>query len=510
VRRLLFLLLVACTPLEPETTMNRYTLAAASVAGFWSATGGTITPTGLYTADTVPGAYWVAFDSAGLHDTAEVRVCGAEQTLTLDDDYEELAIAGTHDLTATITSTCSDTLTELVTWTSRNAAIASVASTGDLTATVTAVDTGYTYIVASAASVVPRDSILICVLHGLGIDVSPATLSVAPTTAGTLTATVTRCGTAVDSAVTWVSRTPAVATVTTPGATTTVTGVTAGTSWVVADEGSTGVKDSALVTVGSQVTYFLADAESGTITPPFVSWGTYALGGGIAPVTTTDQAKNGTRSFKFEVTNPAAPNFSSSTVSANVPNVTSMGCSRGHFCTGWYSFYVYVDTGYTHSAWNPLLNFQASDPVRGSDPVGHVNLNIRNGVLQLYWNMKNCQVGRYVCPNITGYQNNNGDYYMTASSPSGIEAVPRNQWVHMSVYYEMSRTNGKVHIWQDGVLIMQLTAPTFNTLDGNQTYNNTGGDLSVLGLGIYHGPNADLVRRIYVDDFRVSNYRPTP
>jgi hypothetical protein len=507
-RRLLVLLLVACTPLEPETTMNRYTLAAASVAGFWSATGGTITPTGHYTADTVPGVYEVAYDSAGHHAAATVRVCGAEQSLTLDDHYEELAIAGTKNLTAVVTDTCGDTLpTELVTWVSRSTAVATVASTGDLTATVTAVDTGYTYVVASAG-VTRMDSILICVLHGLGIDVTPATLSLAPANTGTLTATVTRCGTAVDSTVTWTSRTPAVATVTVAGV---VTGVANGTSWVVADEGSTGVKDSALVTVsGGQITYFLADAETATVVPPwgFITYGGQFGGMGLLPVTSTTQAKNGTRSYKYEITANSPSTSDHSQTLATEPQ-TSMGCLNGRFCTGWYSFYVWIDQGYTSAAyWNMTIGWTTGD----NHPISHIGLEVHGGgVLQAFFFLKNCTTA-YTCPTIAGYQgggSHNTQYWQTASSPNGITTFPRGQWVHLAAKYTMATTNGRVELWQDGVKIMDLTAPTMNTKGGwDNGLANTGGDLKVQ-FGIYGAAAAD-TRKIYVDDFRVSNYRPTP
>jgi len=45
-----------------------------------------------------------------------------------------------------------------------------------------------------------------------------------------------------------------------------------------------------------------------------------------------------------------------------------------------------------------------------------------------------------------------------------VTAVPRGQWVHFAVYYKMAATNGQVAIWQDGVKVMDLTAPTLQHL----------------------------------------------
>jgi parallel beta-helix repeat protein len=72
VRRLLLLLLMACTATEP-TTMAM-SAAAEAIEGQWSATGGTITPDGLYTAGTTPGSYWVVYAAGGYADTALVTI----------------------------------------------------------------------------------------------------------------------------------------------------------------------------------------------------------------------------------------------------------------------------------------------------------------------------------------------------------------------------------------------------------------------------------------------------
>jgi hypothetical protein len=253
-------------------------------------------------------------------------------------------------------------------------------------------------------------------------------------------------------------------------------------------------------------TYFLADAESGMVSPPWVYWGVYG-NDAPKPVSSTNRARNGSRSFRFETDSCAGHASCSSFLTTNKPQV-SMGCAQGNFCSGWYSAYLYVDAGWTESSWDAVFNFMASLPQ--IDPIGHVGLNFHDGVLQLYWNMKNCQVGHYVCPNISGYTNRNGDYYMSASSPAGIVPFPRSRWVHVAVYYGMARTNGKIQIWQDGVLIENLTASTLNTLDGNMRFNNSGGDIGSMGVGEYHGALTEPVRRLYADDFRVSSYRPIP
>jgi hypothetical protein len=133
-------------------------------------------------------------------------------------------------------------------------------------------------------------------------------------------------------------------------------------------------------------------------------------------------------------------------------------------------------------------------------------------VLQLVYVLKNAAAGLYTAPTIPGYQiASNGYYFMTAQSPAGIVAFPRQRWVHVALYYKMAPSNGRVTVWQDGVLIMDLTAPTMNTFGGHSIdpLGNADGDMT-LQFGIYGGAKSDGVQRLYVDDFKVTDFRPAP
>src|SRR5919108_4426489 len=71
----------------------------------------------------------------------------------------------------------------------------------------------------------------------------------------------------------------------------------------------------------------------------------------------------------------------------------------------------------------------------------------------------------------------------------------------------MSRRNGHVKIWQNDKLLYDLTDPNLDTLDGcagTFSGNNLDGDMH-LQFGPYDGGKSDPVRRIYVDDFKVSD-----
>jgi hypothetical protein len=287
----------------------------------------------------------------------------------------------------------------------------------------------------------------------------------------------------------------------------------AGTFRVIAMQSGGTLADTAVVTVTaptppptSGTTYFLATAETpGSIYP----W-TYTTQGGVnpPPSSSADRAKNGLRSWKFERT--GLDDFSPHTQFLSSGPQVSMGSPNGRYLSGWYSWYTYIDAGYDEPDWNMLLGWMTG--VAGAPmPISHMGLEFIDGTLQVVYVLKNCSVGLYACPNIPGYSLYNGWYFMTASSPAGIKPFPRGQWVHLAIYYKMAKTNGQVQIWQDGVKIMDLTAPTMDTFDGwtnGNQLSNTAGDM-FLQFGIYGGP-VPVVQRMYVDDFRVSEFRPAP
>jgi hypothetical protein len=283
------------------------------------------------------------------------------------------------------------------------------------------------------------------------------------------------------------------------------------------------VPPEALITTGK--TFYFANSELGTVKPP---WDGPVFGnGGRVPVNSSARVKYGTASLKFEVPATSATS-SSSTVMAYCPQV-SMGSprsgnssicgGRGRFMSGYYSFWVYLDEGFTSTAWNSTLGWMTGVADTPS-PISYIGFERWNattrstsGPLQVVFLLKNCQRGQYACPKISGYAAPvGGNYRMTASSPAGIVTMPRQQWVHLSIYYKMAATNGQVTIWQNGVKIMDLTAPTMNTFGGHccstATLKNAAGDMKLQHF-IYGGPEST-TRRMYVDDFKVTDYRPQP
>jgi hypothetical protein len=502
--------------LEPNT-VQRFTAAGGdgstvAPAVHWSASGGTIDSTGRYTAGRTPGQYHViATTSDGLADTAQATVVPDAPVLdrvTISPAMASVIAGETQQFSAVGKASDGSSIAIDPAYSASGGTI----TQGGL---YTAGETAGTYrvIVTDVASgKADTASVTITTASPTlqALVLTPATVSLSAGETQQFTAS----GRTSDGTTTAIT-----ATFTATGGTITPSGLytagsTAGTFRVTATQSGGSLADTAAVTVSvpsptptNGHTYFLADAESGSVVPPFLSWGVYCNGAASCPVSSTTRPKRGTRSFRFEITDPGYGPSSSSSLSTNLPQ-SSMGCARGHFCSGWYSAWNYIDAGWDNSTWNVLYNFLATLPV--GDPIGHVGLSIRDGQRQLYWYMKNCESGRhYTCPNISGYGRSGAEYYMTSSSPAGVVSFPKGQWVHVAVYYQMSRTNGRIQIWQDGVKLFDLTAPTLNTLDGHSNYDNTGGDL-MFGWGIYQGPNPDGVRRMYGDDFRVTDYRPVP
>ena len=189
-----------------------------------------------------------------------------------------------------------------------------------------------------------------------------------------------------------------------------------------------------------------------------------------------------------------------------------MGGPSGGYLSGYYSFWAYLDAGYDAPGWNLLLGWM-TNAAGNLNPISNIGLEYRNGVTQLMFQLKNAAgAGAYTATAaLPGYDlQSNGWYYMTAASPAGLKPFPRQQWVHVSVYYKMAPANGQVTIWQDGVKIMDLAAPTMNTFGGWETpvLTNSANDM-LIQFGDYGGPQPR-TQRLYVDDFTVSDYRPSP
>lgn len=73
-------------------------------------------------------------------------------------------------------------------------------------------------------------------------------------------------------------------------------------------------------------------------------------------------------------------------------------------------------------------------------------------------------------------------------------SIPRDQWFHIEVYYERSKTNGHVIVWQDGVKLFDITGYPTVLSDGTLYYS----------VNHYTDGIAPNVSSIYLDDIVIS------
>jgi hypothetical protein len=504
--------------LEPNTVQRFTAMLTDSTAApsiRWSAGGGTIDNTGRYTAGRVPGRYRVIATGAdGQADTAAATVVDNAPELdrvVLSPATASLAAGETQQFTAVGKAADGSPVAITPKYSARGGAITSAGlyTAGETAGTYRVIATDSTSGKADTASV----EITTASPTLLALVLTPANVSLAAGSTQQFTAS----GKMSDG-----STVPLTAAFAATGGTITATGlfragVTAGNFRVVAVQSGGTLADTATVSVTAATapdptngnTYFLAGAESGTTSPWNYVFGNPA-GVNPAPAASKTRVRSGAYSYKHEVT--TATNPSSSMVMSFKPQV-DMGCPYARYCGEYYySFWAYIDAGFTDRTWNMVLGWMTGGGDAGGNtyPISHIGLEVWDGQLQLIYYLKNCAVGLYACPTIANYAMTGGDYRMTAQSPSGIVPFPRGQWVHVAVRYKMAATSGRVTIWQDGDLIMDLTAPTMNTKGGHSNnlqnpYNNM-----VLQFGMYQGPAADLPRRMYVDDFKVTDFRPIP
>ena len=498
----------------------------------WSASGGTITDDGVFTA-TESGTYKVAGKGRGKgrRDTTTVIVTPTNPMLadlTVSPDPTSLSTTQSHIFTAKGVLSDGSVVETAVTW---NATGGSIDAGGLYTAGPAS---GQYLVVAQSVSASIADTAIVTIQTSespetpppppppppptvTALSLSPANVSMETGQARQFAATVQLS----DGSTTTI---PVVFRAT--GGTVTANGLytagsTAGTFRVIATDSAGSVGDTSAVTVtapappppppppSSGQTFFAATAETGNMNAWSLPWGLVQYQGTASA--TQSRMRAGSWGYKYEVTSSV-----NATVGHDVRTMTgtpqaSMGSGNGRYTSGYYSFYAYIDAGYTAPGWNLTLGWMTG--VTGApSPISNIGIENRNGVTQLMYQLKNAAVGAYTAPTIPGYtMASNGWYYMNSSSPAGIKPFPRNQWVHVSVYYKMSPSNGQVTIWQDGVKIMDLTAPTMNTFGGSSydVLTNTAGDM-ILQFGIYGGAKSDGVQRLFVDDFKVTDYRPTP
>jgi uncharacterized protein YjdB len=330
---------------------------SVAVAVGWSTSGGAISSGGLYTADTVAGAFVVtgtvqASASAPIGATSSTRVSGSggvKNRGTLTQIVETpssvtVMVGGTAQFSAYGRTKSGDSIAVTVTWSSGNTAVATVSSSGLMTAvapgqaTISATSGGKTAAATATVTNVPVASVA----------VSPTTAGLTVGQTAQLTATPKDAnGTPLSGrAVTWATSDATVATVSASGL---VTGVAAGSATITAtSEGQSGTSAvtvtnapvasvtvspaSATVTVGAttQLTATPKDANGTALSGRVVTWATSnaavatvsasglvtGVAVGSATITATSEGQSGTSALT--VTNVPVASVTVSPASASV------------------------------------------------------------------------------------------------------------------------------------------------------------------------------------------------
>jgi uncharacterized protein YjdB len=215
----------------------------------------TVSATGVVTGVAV-GSVTITATSEGRSGTATVTIASTVSSVTVAPTTVSVDAGLTTTLVATVKNLSGTVVTDrVVTWTTSNAATATVSSTG----VVTGVSPGTATITATSEGKSGSSTVTVLLVPVGSVTIAPTTSSVAVGQTTTLTATVKdRNGTVVtDRVVTWVSVNPGIATVSSTGV---VTGVAPGTTTITAT--SETKSGSATVTVT------LAPVATVTVSPP--------------------------------------------------------------------------------------------------------------------------------------------------------------------------------------------------------------------------------------------------
>ncbi len=379
-RRVIAILLTPSSTALPANTVMQFIARGirnsgdtVSVNVSYSATGGTITSGGMFTAGTVPGTYRViATDNPHrLADTSVVTVNNAPVALvTLTPNPASLNVGGTAQLSATLTDLAGNVLTgRSITWSSNASGVATVSSTGLVSgvsagnATITATSEGMDgtgAIIVSVASLAPVAS----------VTVSPNPAGVRAGGTAQLTAvTKDSAGNVLTGrSITWTSNATGVATVSASGL---VSGASVGNATITAtSEGKNGTAavNVSLVPVASvtvspnpagvraggtvQLTAVTKDSAGNILTGRAITWSSNAAGVatvsasglvsgasvGNATITATSEGKNGTAAVNVSLVPVASvtvsPNPAGAAVGGTVQLTAVTKDSAGNILTG--------------------------------------------------------------------------------------------------------------------------------------------------------------------------------
>jgi len=369
------LLSPASVSLQPRGT-QQFSTRAVTTAGDtistspqYTATGGTITADGRYTAGVTIGNYRViASRKSGVFDTASVRIAAVPvASVSVDPATDNVPVGGVAQLTATTHDAAGNVLTgRAVTWSSDAPGVANVSASG----VVSGIAAGSATITATSEGQSGSSAITVVMVPVASVQVSPATANLRVGTSALFIATIEdAAGNALSGrAITWSSDAPGVATVSVDGLVSAVAGGTAtitatsegksGTSSVtvsvvpVASVSVTPASSSLRVGGSVQLSAATKDSTGNVLSGRAVTWSSSnptaatvsgnglvsALAAGSTTITATSEGKSGTAAVTVTVVPVASvtvsPASSSLRVGATVQLSATTKDSAGTVLTG--------------------------------------------------------------------------------------------------------------------------------------------------------------------------------
>ena len=424
-RRVIAIVLAPSSTTLPANTVMQFTARGirnsgdtVSVNVNYSATGGTITSGGMFTAGTVPGDYRViaAYNRRGLADTAVVTVNAAPVALvTLSPNPASLSVGGTAQLSATLTDLAGNVLTgRSISWNSNAPGVATVSpsglvsgvAAGNATITATSEGTDGTAAIIVSLATVPVASVT--------VSPNPAGVAVGGTVQLTAVAKDAAGNVLTGRSISWTSNATGVATVSATGL---VTGVSAGNATITAtSEGKSGTAaatitavpvasvtvspNPAAVRVGGtvQLTAVTRDSVGTMLTGRAIAWSSNATGvvtvsaagrvtgvaAGSATITATSEGKSGTAAVTVTLapvaTVTVSPNPASVVIAGTVQLAATLKDSAGTTLTGrvvtWASSAPAVATVSANGLVSGLAAGTATITARSETKSGSSNLTV--------------------------------------------------------------------------------------------------------------------------------------
>ena len=329
-----------------------------SIAPTYTATGGTITSGGLYTAGTTLGTYRViASRPSGVFDSATVTIARVPvASVSVNPAAANVPVGGTSQLTATAKDAAGNVLTgRAVTWSSDAPAVATVSATG----LVSGVTAGSAHITATSEGQSGSATITVAMVPVATVLVAPATASLrVGTTALFIATTEDAAGNVLSGrAITWSSDAPSVAAVSVDGL---VSALSSGSATITAtSEGKSGTSSvtvsvvpvaSVSVTPGSvnlrvggstQLSATAKDSANNVLSGRIVTWSSSApsvatvstnglvsaVAAGSATVTATSEGKSGTAAITVTVVPVASVTVAPAAVALRVGGTAQLSAT---------------------------------------------------------------------------------------------------------------------------------------------------------------------------------------